>query len=244
MRIIVVENYEEMSKKAAVMVASQVILKPDSVLGLSTGDTPIGMYKEIINIYKNQKMDFSKVKTFNLDEYYRLNRENPQSYYYYMMNNLFNHVNIDKKNINIPNGMADNIEVECKEYERKINKAGGIDLQILGIGVNGHIGFNEPNISFEPETHLVHLNEKTIESNSRFFSSKEEIPTKAISMGIKSIIHSKKIILLACGSAKSDAISKAINGKITPNLPASILQLHRDVIVIIDKEAASKLNLG
>lgn len=167
------------------MVASQVILKPDSVLGLATGDTPIGMYKEIINIYKNQKMDFSKARTFNLDEYYGLNRENPQSYYYYMMNNLFNHVNIDKNNINIPNGMADNIEIECKEYERKIDKAGGIDLQILGIGVNGHIGFNEPNISFESETHLVNLNEKTIESNSRFFSSKEEVPTKAISVGIK-----------------------------------------------------------
>ncbi|ABS32382.1 glucosamine-6-phosphate deaminase [Clostridium botulinum] len=243
MRIIVVDNYEEMSKKAAAMVASQVILKPDSVLGLATGDTPIGMYKEIINIYKNQKMDFSKARTFNLDEYYGLNRENPQSYYYYMMNNLFNHVNIDKNNINIPNGMADNIEIECKEYERKIDKAGGIDLQILGIGVNGHIGFNEPNISFESETHLVNLNEKTIESNSRFFSSKEEVPTKAISVGIKSIIHSKKIILLACGSAKSDAVSKTINGKINPNIPASILQLHRDVVVIIDKEAASKLNL-
>ncbi|NEZ74173.1 glucosamine-6-phosphate deaminase [Clostridium botulinum] len=243
MRIIVVDNYEEMSKKAAAMIASQVILKPDSVLGLATGDTPIGMYKEIINIYKNQKMDFSKVRTFNLDEYYGLNRENPQSYYYYMMNNLFNHVNIDENNINIPNGMADDIEIECKEYERKIAKAGGIDLQILGIGVNGHIGFNEPNISFESETHLVNLNEKTIESNSRFFSSKEEVPTKAISMGIKSIIHSKKIILLACGSAKSDAVSKAINGKITSNIPASILQLHRDVVVIIDKEAASKLNL-
>ncbi|PIH05377.1 glucosamine-6-phosphate deaminase [Clostridium combesii] len=243
MRILVVDSYEEMSKKAAAMIASQVILKPDSVLGLATGDTPIGMYKEIINIYKNEKMDFSKVRTFNLDEYYGLNRENTQSYYYYMINNLFNHVNIDKNNINIPNGMADNIEIECKEYERKIDKAGGIDLQILGIGVNGHIGFNEPNISFESETHLVNLNEKTIESNSRFFSSKEEVPTKAISMGIKSIIHSKKIILLACGSAKSDAVSKAISGKINPNIPASILQLHRDVVVIIDKEAASKLNL-
>ncbi len=169
MRIIVVDNYEEMSKKAAAMVASQVILKPDSVLGLATGDTPTGMYKEIINIYKNQKMDFSKVKTFNLDEYYGLSRENPQSYYYYMMNNLFNHVNIDDNNINIPNGMADNIEVECKEYERKIDEADGIDLQVLGIGVNGHIGFNEPDASFESETHLVNLDEKTIESNSRFF---------------------------------------------------------------------------
>lgn len=243
MRIIVVDNYEEMSKKAAAMVASQVILKPDSVIGLATGDTPIGMYKEIINIYKNQKMDFSKVRTFNLDEYYGLNRENPQSYYYYMINNLFNHVNIDKNNINIPNGMADKIEIECKEYERKIDKAGGIDLQILGIGVNGHIGFNEPDTSFESETHLVNLDEKTIESNSRFFSSKDQVPTKAISMGIRTIMHSKNIILLACGQNKADAIFKAIEGKITPNIPASILQLHKDVVVIVDRKAASKLNL-
>nr|WP_025774377.1 glucosamine-6-phosphate deaminase [Clostridium botulinum] len=243
MRIIVVDNYEEMSKKAAAMVASQVILKPDSVIGLATGDTPIGMYKEIINIYKNQKMDFSKVRTFNLDEYYGLNRENPQSYYYYMINNLFNHVNIDKNNINIPNGMADKIEIECKEYERKIDKVGGIDLQILGIGVNGHIGFNEPDTSFESETHLVNLDEKTIESNSRFFSSKDQVPTKAISMGIRTIMHSKKIILLACGQNKADAIFKAIEEKITPNIPASILQLHKDVVVIVDRKAASKLNL-
>ncbi len=201
------------------------------------------MYKEIINIYKNQKMDFSKVRTFNLDEYYGLNRENPQSYYYYMINNLFNHVNIDKNNINIPNGMADKIEIECKEYERKIDKAGGIDLQILGIGVNGHIGFNEPDTSFESETHLVNLDEKTIESNSRFFSSKDQVPTKAISMGIRTIMHSKKIILLACGQNKADAIFKAIEGKITPNIPASILQLHKDVVVIVDRKAASKLNL-
>ncbi|MCR1933764.1 glucosamine-6-phosphate deaminase [Clostridium tepidum] len=243
MRIIVVDNYEEMSKKAAAMVVSQVILKPDSVLGLATGDTPIGMYREIINIYKNHKLNFSKVKTFNLDEYYGLSKDNQQSYYYFMMNNLFNHVNIDKNNINIPNGMVDDIEKECKEYENSIVKAGGIDLQILGIGVNGHIGFNEPGESFEAETHLVNLDEKTIESNSRFFSSKDEVPTRAISMGIKTILHSKKIILLACGQNKADAIFKAIEGKITPNVPASILQLHKDVVVIVDKEAGSKLNL-
>ncbi|EJO5349341.1 glucosamine-6-phosphate deaminase [Clostridium botulinum] len=243
MRIVLVDNYEEMSKKAASMVAGQVALNPDSVLGLATGDTPTGMYKEIINIYKNQKLDFSNVKTFNLDEYYGLNKENTQSYHYYMMNNLFNHININKENIDIPNGMADNIETECKEYERKIVKAGGIDLQVLGIGVNGHIGFNEPDISFESETHLVNLDEKTIESNSRFFSSKNEVPTKAISMGIKTIMHSKSIILLASGSGKADAVFKAIKGKITPNVPASILQLHRNVVVIVDKEAASKLNL-
>lgn len=243
MRIMVVDNYEEMSKKAASIVTSQVILKPESVLGLATGDTPIGMYEEIINVYKNEKLDFSKVKTFNLDEYYGLNKENLQSYYYYMMDNLFNHVNINKSNIHMINGMADNIKVECKEYERKIVKAGGIDLQVLGIGVNGHIGFNEPDVNFELETHLVNLNKKTIESNSRFFSSKDQVPTKAISMGIKTIMNSKKIILLACGSSKADAIFKSINGKVTPNTPASILQLHRDVVVIMDKKAASKLNL-
>ncbi|MGO5066468.1 MULTISPECIES: glucosamine-6-phosphate deaminase [unclassified Clostridium] len=243
MRIIVVDNYEEMSKKAATMVASQVILKPDSVLGLATGDTPIGMYREIINIYKNQNLNFSKVKTFNLDEYYGLSKDNNQSYYYFMMNNLFNHVNIGKDNINIPNGMMNDIEKECKEYESNIVKAGGIDLQILGIGVNGHIGFNEPGESFEAETHLVNLDKKTIESNSRFFSSKDEVPTRAISMGIKTILYSKKIILLACGQNKADAIFKTIKGKITPNVPASILQLHKDVVVIVDKEAASKLDL-
>lgn len=243
MRIIVVDNYEEMSKKAANMVASQVILKPNSVLGLATGDTPVGMYEEIISLYKNEEVDFSKVKTFNLDEYYGLSKENPQSYYYYMMNHLFNHVNIDENNINIPNGMVDNIESECKNYDKRIVEVGGIDLQVLGIGVNGHIGFNEPDISFESETHLVNLDEKTIESNSRFFNSKEEVPTKAISMGIKTIMHSKKIILLACGNSKADAIFETINGKINPNMPASILQLHRDVVVIVDKEAASKLNL-
>ncbi|MCY6959820.1 glucosamine-6-phosphate deaminase [Clostridium brassicae] len=243
MRIIVVDNYEEMSKKAANMVASQVILKPNSVLGLATGDTPVGMYEEIISLYKNEEVDFSKVKTFNLDEYYGLSKENPQSYYYYMMNHLFNHVNIDENNINIPNGMVDNIESECKNYDKRIVEVGGIDLQVLGIGVNGHIGFNEPDISFESETHLVNLDEKTIESNSRFFNSKEEVPTKAISMGIKTIMHSKKIILLACGNSKANAIFETINGKINPNMPASILQLHRDVVVIVDKEAASKLNL-
>lgn len=243
MRIIVVDNYEEMSKKAATMVASQVILKPDSVLGLATGDTPIGMYREIINIYKNQNLNFSRVKTFNLDEYYGLSKDNNQSYYYFMMNNLFNHVNIDKDNINIPNGMMNDIEKECEEYESSIVKAGGIDLQILGIGVNGHIGFNEPGESFEAETHLVNLDKKTIESNSRFFSSKDEVPTRAISMGIKTILHSKKIILLACGQNKADAIFKTIKGKITPNVPASILQLHKDLVFIVDKEAASKLDL-
>lgn len=241
MRIIVVENYEEMSKKAAAMMASQIILKPESVLGLATGDTPLGMYKELIRMYNENMIDFSKVKTFNLDEYYGLGKDSNQSYNYYMTNNLFKHINIDKENINIPNGMAKNIEEECISYEKRIKEAGGIDIQVLGIGVNGHIGFNEPDVNFEAETHLVNLDEKTIESNSRFFKCIEEVPTKAISMGIKTIMHSKKIVLLANGASKADAIAKTVNGKISPEVPASILQLHQDVAIIVDKEAASKL---
>lgn len=241
MRIIIVENYAEMSSKAADMLGSQVILKPNSILGLATGDTPLGIYKRLIEMYEEKKLDFSEVKSFNLDEYYGIDKDNTQSYNYYMMNNLFNYINIKKENINIPNGMAKDIEKECLDYDKRIEEQGGIDLQILGIGVNGHIGFNEPDVKFESGTHLVSLDEKTIESNSRFFKSKEEVPTKAISMGIKTIMHSKKIILLANGISKADAIFKTVKGKISPEVPASILQLHRDVTVIIDKEAASKL---
>jgi glucosamine-6-phosphate deaminase len=241
MRIIVVDNYEEMSKRAAKIIASQVILKPDSVLGLATGDTPLGMYKELIELYSKNEVDFSEVKTFNLDEYYGLNRENPQSYYSYMINNLFNNINISRENINVPSGMAKDVNAVCLEYENKIKKAGGIDMQVLGIGGNGHIGFNEPDVNFEAETHLVNLDEQTIEANSRFFDSIGDVPVKAISMGIKTIMNSKKIILLANGISKAEAIEKALKGKINPSIPASILQLHNDVTVIIDKEAASSL---
>lgn len=241
MRIIIAENYQEMSNKAAAMVASQIILKPNSILGLATGDTPLGMYKELIKLYNNKQIDFSEAKTFNLDEYYGIGKENNQSYYYYMMKNLFNHININKENINIPNGMASDIEEECLYYEKRIKEVGGIDIQVLGIGVNGHIGFNEPDVNFEAQTHLVNLDEKTIESNSRFFQSIEEVPTKAISMGIKTIMHAKKIILLANGVSKAEAIFQTVNGKISPEIPASILQLHQDVTIIVDKEAGSKL---
>jgi len=241
MRIIVVDNYEEMSKKSASMIASQVILKPNSVLGLATGDTPLGMYKELIKLYNQKEVDFKEVRTFNLDEYYGLNRENPQSYYSYMINNLFNNINISRENINVPSGMAKDIDAACLEYENKIKEAGGIDMQVLGIGGNGHIGFNEPDVNFEAETHLVNLDEQTIEANSRFFESIEDVPVKAISMGIKTIMSSKKIILLANGISKAEAIEKAVKGKINPNVPASILQLHNDVTIIVDKEAASGL---
>lgn len=241
MNILIVKDYNEMSRKAANIVVSQITLKPDSVIGLATGDTPKKMYEEIVELYNNGDVDFAQVKTFNLDEYYGLRKENPESYYYYMMENLFNHVNINKENINIPNGMAENIERECEEYEKRIEKAGGIDLQVLGIGRNGHIGFNEPDLKFEGKTHLVKLDEDTIKANSRFFDSIEEVPKLAISMGIKTIMHARKIILLASGKEKSEAIYKAVNGKITPELPASVLQLHPDVTLIVDKEAASLL---
>ncbi|MBZ4662747.1 MAG: nagB [Caloramator sp.] len=243
MRIIVTENYDELSKKAADIVASQLILKPRSVIGFATGGTPIGMYKEIVKMYREGKFSFKDVVTFNLDEYYGLDRENPQSYYFYMMEHLFKYVDIDKNNINIPDGRAEDIEKECIEYEEKIEKAGGIDLQILGIGKNGHIGFNEPDVKFEAKTHLVRLDEDTIKANSRFFNSIEEVPTKAISMGIKTIMHARKIVLLASGKQKAEIIEKMVNGPITPDVPASILQLHPDVTLILDKEAASQLNI-
>ena len=241
MELIVVKNYEEMSKKAASIISSQVIIEPNSVLGLATGDTPLGMYKELIKKYKENEVDFSQVKTFNLDEYYGLERDNIQSYYFYMINNFFKFINIDSNNINIPNGTSNDIEEDCLNYERKIKEAGGIDIQVLGIGVNGHIGFNEPNVNFEAQTHLVNLNENTIKSNARFFNSIDEVPKKAISMGIKTILQSKKIILLASGESKAEAVYNTVKGKISPEIPSSILQLHQNVTIILDESAAKLL---
>ena len=241
MRIIKVDNKEEMGKKAASLVSSQIILKPESVLGLATGGTPLGMYKELINLYNKKEIDFKLVKTFNLDEYFGIGKENDQSYYYYMINNLFKFIDLPEKNINMPNGSAKDIAEECSRYEKAIKAAGGIDIQVLGIGTNGHIGFNEPDINFEAQTHLVKLEESTIKANSIYFENIEEVPTSAVSMGIKIIMNSRKIVLLASGLAKADAIYGLVKGKINPNLPASILQLHPDVTLIIDKDAASKL---
>jgi glucosamine-6-phosphate deaminase len=242
MRIIIVKDYEELSKKAANILASQITLKPNSVLGLATGSTPVGTYRELVRIYNEGDISFSEVVTFNLDEYYGLDKENPQSYYYFMMDNLFKFTNINTTNIHIPDGRAKNIENECIGYENKIKQAGGIDIQLLGIGRNGHIGFNEPDVKFEAQTHLVTLDEDTIEANSRFFTSLEEVPNQAISMGIKTIMHSRKILLLASGEEKVETINSMINGKITPELPASVLQLHPDVIVLLDEKAACKLS--
>lgn len=242
MRILVCKNYEEMSKKAAQMILSQVTLNPNSVLGLATGSTPVGMYNELDNMYKNNLIDFSDVVTFNLDEYYQLPISNNQSYHYFMHKHLFNHVNIKKENINIPNGMVDDVESECKRYDNLIKNSGGIDIQVLGIGHNAHIGFNEPSMSFEIGTNLVDLKESTIEANARFFEKIEDVPKKAITMGIGSIFKAKKIMLLACGEGKAEAIYNTVYGKVTPEVPSSILQFHDDVILILDKEAASKLS--
>lgn len=241
MRIIVCENYELLSKKAAQIVGSQMILEPNSVLGLATGSTPVGMYKNLIKMFEEGLIDFSKIKTFNLDEYYKLPIDNDQSYHYFMDENLFNHININRDNIHIPNGMADDIEGECVSYDKMIDDNGGIDIQVLGIGNNAHIGFNEPTINFNKGTHIVTLDESTREANARFFNSLEEVPTNAITMGTGSIFKSKKILLLASGKGKAEAIYNTVHGKVTPEVPSSILQFHKDVILVLDKDAASLL---
>ena len=241
MRIVIGKDYCELSKKAAHILASQIILKPDSVLGLATGATPIGTYRELVRMYGEGDLSFAEVVTFNLDEYYGLDKNDPQSYFYFMNTHLFNHVNIHPENIHIPHGKSPDIERECQRYEEEIKNAGGIDLQLLGIGRNGHIGFNEPDVKFEALTHLVTLDEDTIKANARFFNTIEAVPKQAISMGIKTIMHARKIVLLASGIEKASTIYSMIHEKITPELPASVLQLHPDVTVILDGEAASML---
>ncbi|GAA0703989.1 glucosamine-6-phosphate deaminase [Paraclostridium ghonii] len=241
MQILVCKNYDEMSKKAAQIMASQVTLKSNSILGLATGSTPIGMYKKLVEMHNDGNLDFSDVKSFNLDEYYKLPRDNDQSYYYFMHENLFRYINIKEENINIPNGMTKDVELECKAYDASIKEIGGIDIQILGIGHNAHIGFNEPSDVFVKGTNLVDLKESTIKANARFFDCIDNVPKKAITMGIGSIFKSKKIMLLASGEGKAEAIYNTVYGEITPQVPSSILQLHRDTILILDEDAASKL---
>ncbi len=238
MTIFVKESYAAMSKKAANIVAGQVNLKPDSVLGLATGSTPEGMYRELVELYKEDRIDFSEVTTFNLDEYYGLPIENNQSYAYYMNKNFFSQVNISSDNIHIPNSISNNLAVVCEAYDRLIEINNNIDLQILGIGNNGHIGFNEPDVKFEASTHLVELDEDTIEANARFFESVDDVPREAISMGIRNIMHTKKIILMANGANKASILKEMLFGPVTPNVPASVIQLHNDVTIILEKEAA------
>lgn len=232
MNIIETKDYYELSRKVANIISAQIILKPNSVLGLATGSTPIGTYKQLIEWYKKGDLDFSKVQTINLDEYCGLSGDNDQSYRYFMNHNLFDHININKDNTHVPNGLASNLEEECARYDKLITDLGGIDVQLLGIGLNGHIGFNEPDLSFEKTTHIVDLDESTIAANSRFFSSIDEVPKKAITMGIKSIMQSKKVILVANGPEKRDILDKALHGPVNPNVPASILQFHPDLTVV------------
>jgi len=236
MKIKPVNSYDEMSKLAADIVAKQIINKPNIVLGLATGSTPLGMYRELVKLYKKGKLDFSKVTTFNLDEYLGLFPGHPQSYRYYMYENFFNYVKIEEKNIHMPKGDTKDPIQECLNYEREIEKVGGIDLQILGIGVNGHVGFNEPDINLEAKTHVIQLSDDTIKANSRFFKNLDEVPKKAITMGMATIMKSKKIILMAWGTEKKKPILKVISGRIATEVPASLLQVHNDVILIVDKK--------
>lgn len=231
MNFITVKNYETLSKIAANIIAAQVNKKPDSVLGFATGSTPIGTYKNLIEMYKNGLVDFSQVITFNLDEYSGLHRDHPQSYHYFMMENLFSHINVPEKNINILDGMASDIEQECNAFENKIMQVNGIDLQLLGIGHNGHIGFNEPDDVFHNNTRLVRLAESTIEANKRFFARKEDVPRTALSMGIKTIMSAKEILVLA-GPDKAEIISKLRIESCSPQIPASILHYHPNATVI------------
>ncbi len=231
-----------MSQKAAIMVASQITLKPNSVIGLATGDTPLGMYEKLIEMYNENKIDFSKITTFNLDEYCGLGPDNINSYHTYMEENFFKHINIEKENVHIPNGLASSYEVECQNYEKEIKKCKGIELQILGIGSNGHIGFNEPSNELNVSTSIVDLTEETIEANSRFFKNKEDVPRKAISMGMATILKADRIVLLASGENKAKVIKETINGKIKTSVPASLIQTHPNITIILDKDAASLIN--
>ena len=242
MNIVKVKDYEEMSQKAAHLIVGHIISKANLVLGFATGSTPIGLYEYLIDFYNKGIVSFKDIKSFNLDEYLGLEINHPQSYGYFMKKKLFDHIDIKEENWKIPSGKIGSSLNECSKYEKLISAAGGIDLQILGIGRNGHIGFNEPDVKFETETHLVELDEQTILDNSRFFNNINEVPKKAISMGIKTIMRSKNIILLASGSSKADAVAGMINGEITPNLPASVLQLHSNVKLIIDEKAAAKID--
>lgn len=240
MKKIVCKNYDELSKIAAGIIQEQINAKPDTVLGLATGSTPIGTYKELINRCKQGELDFSNVTTFNLDEYYKIPKDNPQSYHYFMHQNLFNHINIKPQNVNIPNGYAENVDEECDRYEGLIEKAGGVDLQVLGIGSNGHIGFNEPAAELNSETHMTKLTETTVRDNSRFFDNIEDVPKNAITMGIGTIFKAKKIILLISGKNKAEVAQKIFEGKISTDIPATLLQLHSNTTVIIDEDAACK----
>ena len=235
------KDYNDLSRKAANIISAQVIMKPNCVLGLATGSSPEGMYAQLVDWYNKGDLDFAKVKSVNLDEYRGLSRENEQSYYYFMHKHLFDKVNIDMNNTYLPNGLAEDPEEECRRYDALIESLGGVDLQLLGMGHNGHIGFNEPGDHYDKGTHCVDLQQSTIEANKRFFASEDEVPRQAYTMGIGTIVKAKKILVIVSGAEKAEIVKEALYGPITPQVPASVLQMHSDVIVIADEAALSAI---
>lgn len=241
MKIVRAKDYADMSRKAANLISAQVILKPDCVLGLATGSTPIGAYKQLSEWYQKGDVDFSQVSTYNLDEYRGLSHDDPQSYHYFMRDNFFNHINIDINNTHVPDGANPDAAAACAEYDAMVAAAGYPDLQLLGIGNNGHIGFNEPDDHFTYETHVITLTDSTIDANTRFFNNRDEVPRHAISMGVGNIMKAKTVVLVANGEDKAQAIHDTVKGDITPNVPASILRCHPNCLIFVDEAAASKL---
>lgn len=239
MKILKAKDYYDMSRKAANIISAQVIMKPNCVLGLATGSTPIGTYAQLVEWYKKGDLDFSEVTTVNLDEYKGLTRDNDQSYYYFMNDNLFSKVNINLERTFLPDGMEPDSDKACADYNKIIADVGGVDLQLLGLGHNGHIGFNEPGMAFEAETHCVNLTESTMKANQRFFASMDDVPRQAYTMGIKTIMQAKKILVVVSGEDKASIVKEAFFGPITPSVQASVLQLHNDVTVVADEAALS-----
>lgn len=239
MNIIKAKDYDDMSRKAANIISAQVIMKPNCVLGLATGSTPLGTYANLVDWYNKGDLDFSRVSSVNLDEYRGLDHDNEQSYYYFMHENFFKHINIRPNVSYVPNGTDEDSDRACKAHEEIIVKLGGVDMQLLGLGNNGHIGFNEPGDTFIQDTHCVDLAPSTIEANARFFATKEEVPTQAYTMGIRTIMSARKILIIVNGEAKAEAVAKAFFGPVTPLVPASILQMHPDVTLVADEAALS-----
>ena len=242
-RFIMTKDYDDMSRKAANIIGAQVVSKPNCVLGLATGSTPIGTYERLVEGYEQGDLDFSQVTSVNLDEYRGLPHDNDQSYYYFMNYHLFSHVNINKANTNLPDGTIEDSVEACAKYNAILNEFGGADIQLLGIGHNGHIGFNEPADTFELETHCVDLQESTIKANQRFFASYDDVPKQAYTMGIKNIMDAKMVLLVANGEGKADIVKEAFFGPVTPQVPASILQLHKNVVLVADEAALSKVEI-
>ncbi len=240
MKIYRAKDYNDMSRKAANLISAQILLKPNCVLGLATGSTPLGTYRQLVERYNHGDLDFSEITTVNLDEYKGLTHDNSQSYYYFMNENLFSKVNINKSKVFLPDGTEPDSETACQKYNEILHAVGVIDLQLLGLGHNGHIGFNEPADFFTTETHCITLSERTIQANARFFATAEEVPRQAYTIGIKTIMSTEKVLVVISGEDKADIVKKAFFGPITPQVPASILQLHRNAVIIADEAALSK----